>query len=79
MGNPEGGHPERKDEAHFLKEVDKLYEEAASNGQREIAIVLGVLKAAILKDGAEELSELCMAMAKQISKEAKQKNSKPLN
>lgn len=83
MDNPEGGHGERKDKAYFFQELDRLYKEAVSNGQKDIAIVLVTLMGSIKMGNARDLVALCTKFAedgiKILDRKKEERLKKPKN
>jgi len=68
MGNPEGGHGERKDKEYFFQELEKLAAEAKANGQGEAAVVLYSLLGAMKLDKTitYQLAKACSDFSQQI-------------
>ena len=57
MGNPEGGHGEKKDRAYFAQKIEDLINEAELSGEKDMAAVLAILIGSIKAKSTHELSK----------------------
>lgn len=84
MKNPEGGHGEIRDTQYFMQKIERLYNEAVSSKQPDIAAVLASLRGilsleAVSAGTARELANLCADFSQQKLIEMGTRLNKPKN
>ena len=83
MENREGGHGEKKDQSYFEQEINRLAEEAKSNGQKELAVVLyslnGAMKGGAMKEFTKLSAEFSMEFRKKMQAEIDSIKKTPKN
>jgi hypothetical protein len=63
--------PETKDREHFLSEIEKIYHDAYASGEKDIAIVMATLRAALAGGMESSLAAKCAIFSRNMIDEAK--------
>ena len=66
MGNPEGGHGERKEAEYFFEELERLAEEAKQNKQPDLVVILNGLLGSMASGNIRDLTKVCGDYAEKL-------------